>query len=288
VIADPPFDAFLSHCSDDKPAVESLARRLRDEGLNPWLDKWNLIPGEPWQPALEEGLRESSACVVFFGPSGVGPWHDVEMRAALSQSVSSRDSFRVIPVLLPDATEPTQEVPMFLQALTWIAFRGSLDDAEAFHRLLCGIRGVEPGPNVPVHASTEPDDVIDPGLLPPAWTVTYRRNPDFTGREDLLESLRSELCSGSPAAVTQAIVGLGGVGKTQLAIEYAYRHAGQYEAVLWVGADGAGQAEANFSRQALEPRGVSTSFRLHEHLSTENMRVSPLERMGEVDEDSRQ
>ncbi len=35
------------------PAVEELARRLVKEGIQPWLDKWNLIPGEPWQAADE-------------------------------------------------------------------------------------------------------------------------------------------------------------------------------------------------------------------------------------------
>jgi hypothetical protein len=43
--------SFLSHNSDHKPAVEEIANRLRDEGIEPWLDKWNLIPGQPWQEA---------------------------------------------------------------------------------------------------------------------------------------------------------------------------------------------------------------------------------------------
>jgi hypothetical protein len=47
------YDVFLSHNSTDKPAVEILARRLVEAGLTPWLDKWNLVPGEPWQEAIE-------------------------------------------------------------------------------------------------------------------------------------------------------------------------------------------------------------------------------------------
>ncbi len=55
-----PFDVFLSHNSKDKPAVETLARRLEDEaGLKPWLDKWNLVPGDPWQEAIEKALDQS-------------------------------------------------------------------------------------------------------------------------------------------------------------------------------------------------------------------------------------
>ena len=45
--------------------VEALAQRLRDAGLEPFLDKWHLIPGEPWQEALEDALDQSSTCAVF-------------------------------------------------------------------------------------------------------------------------------------------------------------------------------------------------------------------------------
>jgi len=47
------FHVFLSHSTADKPAVEELARRLAKEGIHSWLDKWHLIPGDPWQPAIE-------------------------------------------------------------------------------------------------------------------------------------------------------------------------------------------------------------------------------------------
>ena len=49
-------DVFLSHSNADKPAIEDLARRLKREGIEPWLDKWNLVPGEPWQKPIEEAL----------------------------------------------------------------------------------------------------------------------------------------------------------------------------------------------------------------------------------------
>ena len=66
------FDTFLSHHSPDKPAVEEFARRLRREGIEPWLDKWNLIPGDPWQEAIEHALDDCRSCCVFIGPSGIG------------------------------------------------------------------------------------------------------------------------------------------------------------------------------------------------------------------------
>ena len=47
---------FLSHSGADKPAVEELARRLAKEGIQAWLDKRNLIPGEPWQHHIGTAL----------------------------------------------------------------------------------------------------------------------------------------------------------------------------------------------------------------------------------------
>jgi len=140
------YDVFLSHNSADKPAVEYLAQRLRQEGLEPFLDKWHLVPGDPWQEALEEALDQSRTCAVFLGPEGLGPWENEEMRVALNQRVRDPD-FRVIPVLLPNAQMPERgRLPPFLARLTWVDFRAGLDDADAFHRLVCGIKGVAPGP----------------------------------------------------------------------------------------------------------------------------------------------
>ena len=97
------YDVFLSHYIIDKPEVEALAKRLEDEaGLKPFLDKWHLVPGEPWEEALEEALDQSKTCVVFLGPNKLGPWENEEMRVALDERVRNK-SFRVIPVLLPGA-----------------------------------------------------------------------------------------------------------------------------------------------------------------------------------------
>ena len=69
------------------------------------------------------------------------------------------------------------------------------------------------------------------------WNVPYHRNPFFTDREDVLQSLHDTFRQGKAAALTQAISGLGGTGKTQIAAEYAYRYHYEYQAVLWVKAD---------------------------------------------------
>lgn len=66
------------------------------------------------------------------------------------------------------------------------------------------------------------------------------RNPHFTGRETEIRTLREQLVASGSAVIRQppsALYGLGGVGKTQIATEYAHRYAEEYEAVWWVRSD---------------------------------------------------
>ncbi len=71
------------------------------------------------------------------------------------------------------------------------------------------------------------------------WNVPFPRNPFFLGQEDLLTRLHTRLQQGTTTALTQtqAISGLGGIGKTQIAIEYAYRYQDVYPFVFWVRAE---------------------------------------------------
>ena len=86
------------------------------------------------------------------------------------------------------------------------------------------------------------------------------RNPDFTGRAEELGGLRSRLTGrdGSPRdGGAQALHGLGGVGKSQLALEYAYRYLPDYDVVWWIPAERPGSITTGLSElaKALDLRG---------------------------------
>jgi tetratricopeptide repeat protein/NB-ARC domain-containing protein/AAA domain-containing protein len=73
------------------------------------------------------------------------------------------------------------------------------------------------------------------------------RNATFTGRDVNLEKLRDEILGGSPAVILPvALHGLGGVGKTQVALEYVHRFKADYDLVWWVEAE-----QADFIRTSM-------------------------------------
>lgn len=77
-----------------------------------------------------------------------------------------------------------------------------------------------------------------PAQGPKIWERVPKRNPNFTGRKDLLAALRKSINTVTAVvAQPQALQGLGGVGKTQLAIEYAWQYRAHYDLVWWVSAD---------------------------------------------------
>lgn len=85
--------------------------------------------------------------------------------------------------------------------------------------------------------TTQPATAGPNRTVPVVWGSVPQRNKNFTGREILLDALRGRVTSEVTAVLPHALQGLGGVGKTQLAIEYAYRFAGEYQVVWWVPAE---------------------------------------------------
>jgi tetratricopeptide (TPR) repeat protein len=80
----------------------------------------------------------------------------------------------------------------------------------------------------------------------PIWNVPYLHSPFFIGREALLAHLYDTLHNAKAAALTQAISGLGGIGKTQLAVEYAYLYRDKYHYILWTTATNYAILSADF------------------------------------------
>lgn len=137
------FDVFLSHSHEDALLVEELAKLLEDDfGLRVWLDKWILVPGKSWQQAMARGLDKAKSCAVCIGGQTPRGWFKEEIERAINRQTKD-NSFRVIPVLLPEAQEINND--NFLELRTWVNFKNGLNDAQNIHNLVSGIKGVAPG-----------------------------------------------------------------------------------------------------------------------------------------------
>jgi len=81
----------------------------------------------------------------------------------------------------------------------------------------------------------------------PVWNIPHLRNLNFTGRDQVLADLRLVLTSDELGGWRQTLSGLGGVGKTQIAVEYAYRHKDEYRVIWWVRSEEAALLSSDYA-----------------------------------------
>ncbi len=99
--------------------------------------------------------------------------------------------------------------------------------------------------------------------IPPIWGNVPPRNPNFTGRGELLEQLSKRLIAGGATAILPAALhGMGGIGKTQMAVEYIYRRLHEYDIVWWVQATQPAQIRAGLTELA-QYMGLAGSQEAH-------------------------
>jgi tetratricopeptide (TPR) repeat protein len=188
------FDVFLCHNTKDKSNVKKIGEQLKECGILPWLDEWELRPGLPWQGILEQQFEQIKSAAVFIGKDGIGPWHQMELDAFLREFVNR--GCPVIPVLLPNApNEP--ELPIFLKAMTWVDFRKGKPDP--MERLVWGITGE------PVRGMTRTKFINPAPIIAP--TYFQDRYVETNLISDFLKNDAQRLMT---------IVGRAGIGKTAM------------------------------------------------------------------------
>ena len=236
---------FISYAHEDSELRDDLVKHLSGMKQQGLIEDWNaydISPGSNWERAIDIQMRSSHIILLLVSADFLRSEYSSsgEMRKAMKRHHAGE--VYVIPIILrPVDWEglifgKLQPLPLGAKAVTLWQNR---DDA--FLNIARGIKKVvnELTTKFLVESPTSVDTQgVDPHKLPLVWNVPYRRNPFFTGREDILANLhKSFRAQGSVEARAQAISGLGGVGKSQIAIEYCYRYALDYTAVLWVKAD---------------------------------------------------
>jgi len=131
--------AFLSHSSGDSSVAQRLATDLRSQGIDAWLDKWEIRPGDSLRQKIDEGIEKASFFLVLLTPQSLkSKWVRVELDAAMVKRIQG--TCRLIPILLGIQEE---QLPPTLRGIVWIR----LDNYEEGVRQLIEVcHGVETKP----------------------------------------------------------------------------------------------------------------------------------------------
>jgi hypothetical protein len=225
---DEPGRVFVSHAGHDRAWAEWVAAQLETAGYHVELDVSHWGAGEDFLQLMSDALEACDAMVALWSPAYFRP----ESYALRELKAADAVRRRVLPLRVVDFEPPAVWRHLIYRDLFGV------DEQVAAQRVLDLIAG--PVPRTPgVAAFPDQGGHADlprlPGTLPPVWNVPAQ-TVLFTGRDDLIVALRERLSGGRRPTVS-ALHGLGGVGKSSLAAEYAHRFAGDYRLAWWVNAD---------------------------------------------------
>ncbi|MEV8531044.1 FxSxx-COOH system tetratricopeptide repeat protein [Streptomyces sp. NPDC051211] len=218
----------ISFAGFNRPWAAWIAHRLEEHGHRVTLQRWDPQRSPGLTEALDDLARAGVRVLLVLSERyfSAGTHTEEEWNTAL-RTVTERHPERFAAVSLTDAQLPTA-VAALEKADLW-----GLDAYEAEYRVL---RRLEL-PTDRVGAETGRRGPRFPNDPPEIWGRVPRRNPRFTGRNDVIGTLRAALAESPAGASTVTLLGLSGVGKTQVATEYAYRFASEYDVVWWVPAE---------------------------------------------------
>ena len=238
---------FISYSHDSQEHMDrvlALSDRLRADGIDCSIDQYETSPPEGWARWCNNQIEEADFVLVlctgiyearFKGIDTTGKgkgakWEGAIITQELFDAQARNEKFIpviftpddgiYIPTILRGATNYNPNTENGYESL----YRQLTNQTFTVKPVLDKLKSLPPRPR-------------KKGFHAPPWNVPIQRNPYFTGREDVLEKLHNSLNSDKAAALVQVISGLGGIGKTQTAVEYAYRYGSEYEAVLWIEAD---------------------------------------------------
>jgi tetratricopeptide (TPR) repeat protein len=229
-------EVFCSYAREDEEWLRKLETHLsllKRQGLLSFWHNRLLAPGTDWAHSIDTHLETSAVILLLISSDFLASdyCYELEMQRALQRHEANLA--RVIPIIV----RPCDWQSALFGKLQMLPRNGrpltSWDDPdEALYEVALSIRST-------LEDHSRPGNNDPSKRFPVIWNIPYPRNTFFTGRENLLERLHERFQTAQAAALSQplAISGLGGIGKTQLAIEYAYRYRQEYQKVLWARAE---------------------------------------------------
>jgi tetratricopeptide (TPR) repeat protein len=229
-------EVFLSYAEADEKLALELEKHLsvlKREGFITTWHKGQIGAGTDRNKEISKRLSTASIILLLLSANFVASdaCYSIEMQLAVERHEAGEAS--VIPVMLRpmDDWQNTPFGKLVVLPSNGVPVTGWGNEHAAFADVARGIRLVLRGEKLTPAVITPP--------LPSIWNIPYPRNPVFTGREEILTRIESQLQAGQAMALSQpqAISGLGGIGKTQIVVEFAYQHHQNYQIIFWVLAD---------------------------------------------------
>ena len=149
---------FISHASEDKERfVMDFASKLRANGVDAWLDKWEMLPGDSLVDKIfEEGIKEADSFIIVLSHHSVNkPWVREELNASFVKRIGKNS--KIIPIVLDNCA-----VPECLQSTIWENINNHQNYEESFTRILNSILGVSDKPilgQAPSYATTKVNEL---------------------------------------------------------------------------------------------------------------------------------
>lgn len=235
-----------------------LAQRLESYGRRVTLQRWDPDREYPLEEALGDLLLARGRVLLvlsdwFFqiGPRREGEWNSV-LRHFVAASAERFAAVNLTNRTLLPATAVLEPVDLW-----------GVGEAEAERRLTARL-GIAPGQSPQPVAGPPARFPNDPVAV---WGEVPRRNGQFTGRDELLNGIHQRLTDAERGASVCTLVGMSGIGKTQLAVEYAHRFSPDYDVVWWVNSDQRNTQRDRFGELAIE-LGLTRSSEPGERIRT--------------------
>ena len=242
---------FVSYTSKDRDWAFWIGQELEKLGHAPHIHEWEISAGGNIVDWMEKRLDDADhvLCVVskVYLDKDYSTW---ERQSGQWAAISERTNF-VLPAFVEDCKPPRLLAPLKrcdLYGLSEAKARAELKDY-----LKPAVRPAGPMRFPGSEKAEEPPrdagkTATFPGVRQPRNLPFSSIGGLFIGRDQALADLRAALVSAKPGALAVRVVsGLGGVGKTRLAIEYAWAHAADYSALLFARADDAATLDANLA-----------------------------------------
>jgi len=188
----------ISYNSADRTWAEWIAWQLEEAGYTTVLQAWDFRPDSNFVLAVQQAATEAERTIAVLSPDYLGArFTQPEWAAAFAQDLTGVEG-TLLPVRVREC-----KLEGLLPQIVYIDLV-NLEEAAAKDTLLAGVRRervkLTTAPGFPgVVPRSVPERPRFPGALPPIWNLPHLRNPNLTGREDILAQLRSALTSGQPA-----------------------------------------------------------------------------------------